>query len=317
MKTSIWSTVQLKLRRVNANNIDVRREKREEQARSRAGSAQPLQVKTMLPQTCRIPRIWWNFTKTARSIAQSDVIVVSIGKSGRTWLRVFLYSYFSELDNRSFTMNRGDFGDKIPKVVLTHDLWEVATARKLKHRLLGRYLIPRRERREKRILLLARDPRDVIVSLYFQMTKRSYRYRGTLSELIRHPKSGIEMIVGIMNRWMSEWAERAAFKLVRYEDCQRDTAKVFREVLAFVGFQEIDESILGRSIKFSSFDNMKRMEAAGEFRTQILTPGNIDDPESFKVRRGLVGGYKDYLSPQDLLYLDEVIAHLDKRYGYN
>ena len=40
---------------------------------------------------------------------------------------------------------------------------------------------------------------------------------------------------------------------------------------------------------------MKKLEAAGAFDSKILKPGNVTDPESFKVRRGKVGGYREYL----------------------
>ena len=41
---------------------------------------------------------------------------------------------------------------------------------------------------------------------------------------------------------------------------------------------------------------MQKLEAAGAFDSNILHPGDVRDPESFKVRRGKVGGYREYLS---------------------
>jgi hypothetical protein len=64
---------------------------------------------------------------------------------------------------------------------------------------------------------------------------------------------------------------------------------------------------------------MKKLEAAGQFkaRAEILSPGNVDDPESYKTRRGVVVGFRDYLSADDMRYIDQAIARLDKRYGYD
>jgi hypothetical protein len=164
----------------------------------------------------------WNLTREAHRYKEADAIVVTLGKSGRTWLRVFLYAYFGAVDKREFTLKADQLaGSKVPKLVFTHDLWSYTTARKFKDRLRGRHMIPRLESRTKSIILMIRDPRDVIVSLFFQVTKRShqYQYKGVLSEMIRHPKFGIDSIVDVMNTWMAEWGGRENLKLLRYEDC--------------------------------------------------------------------------------------------------
>lgn len=258
-----------------------------------------------------------NFSSKASYYSDADAIVVSIPKSGRTWLKVFLYSYFCMLHGRSFTVDEKEiFASTIPKVIFTHDRWEHMVLARFKDRVRGKFLVPAEAAALKPILLLARDPRDVIVSLFFQLTKREGRYEGGISEMIRHPKYGIYTIIGVMNRWMEEWHGRARLKLVRYEDCRADTEKSFQEVLMFLGFGPINASIFTRALKFSSFDNMKTMERNGQFQTGALQPGDVTDPDSFKVRRGLVGGYRSYLSPEDAGFCDRAMAELDERYGY-
>jgi hypothetical protein len=261
----------------------------------------------------------WNLTKRARQFSEADAIITSVPKSGRTWLRVFLYSFFAALEGRPFSLRPKEFaGPRTPRLVFTHDLWAHLTAPRLWDRLRGRHLIPPRERQAKPILLLSRDPRDVVVSLFFELTRRNRRrsFHGELSEMIRDPKFGVETIVGIMNSWMTEWGDRSNFKLVRYEDCRFNPDKSFRDVLSFLGFDQIDESIFARSLEFSSFDNMKKMEATRQVRSSKLTPGDITDPDSFKVRRGKVGGYKEYLGPKDIAHLDKAISRLHQRYAY-
>jgi hypothetical protein len=36
----------------------------------------------------------------------------------------------------------------------------------------------------------------------------------------------------------------------------------------------------------------------------MLRTSSAADPESFKVRRGKVGGFRDYLAPDDIAYID-------------
>ncbi|HWP59046.1 MAG TPA: sulfotransferase domain-containing protein [Candidatus Acidoferrales bacterium] len=265
--------------------------------------------------------IRWNLSdKKTRRFASADAIVVTLPKSGTTWLRVFLYSYFSGLDRREFTMNAEDFTPgKIPRIVITQDLFFHVTEPKLLARLRGRHLIPPRQRREKPILLLVRDPRDVMVSLYFELSKKSVRRKfvGELGEMIEHPKFGIRMIVEIMNSWIREWADKPNFKLIHYETCRTESERTFREVLHFLGFKEIDEPVLQQSLQFASFENMQKLEAQHKIPIGELLRTDVKDPESFRVRRGKIGGYRDYFDSDRLLVLERAIAHLDRRYGYN
>jgi hypothetical protein len=253
----------------------------------------------------------------ARRYDRALGVVVSIPKSGRTWLRVFLHAYCCMLERREFTLDPNELAaSQMPEFVFTHDLWQHLKTARWKDSLRGKHLVPPRAVESKPILLLARDPRDVVVSLFFQLSKRTGQFRGTLSEIVADRRFGIEAIVEIMNSWMEEWGERSNFLLLRYEDCHRNTRRAFAAMLAFFGFTEIDEEALAQSIQFSSFENMKAMEVNRKFKTGILLPRDTGDPDSFKVRRGLVGGYKQYLTAQDLIYIERALACLDPRFGY-
>jgi hypothetical protein len=47
---------------------------------------------------------------------------------------------------------------------------------------------------------------------------------------------------------------------------------------------------------------------ANRYRHKLI-PSDSDNPDSYKVRRGKVGGYSDYLSAEDIAYCDEVLKH--------
>jgi hypothetical protein len=258
-----------------------------------------------------------NLSSRARYYDAADAIFVSVPKSGRTWLRVFFYRYYSAVCDVNFTLNEKEiFAGPLPKLIFTHDMWEHRATARPKDRWRGKHLVPPRAAREKKIVLLARDPRDVLVSLFFQQSKRMHRYAGTLSDMLRHPRFGVRLIVDVMNAWMAEWGSRSNCRLVRYEDCKRDEAGSFRALIVFLSPGAVDETAFGRALEFSSFDSMKAMEAAGKFDTRILAPADRADPESFKVRRGQVGGYGEYFSESDLEYIEDELARLDNRYGY-
>ena len=122
-------------------------------------------------------------------------------------------------------------------------------------------------------------------------------------------------MIEIMNGWLKEWSGQPNFLLLRYEDLQRTPEESFRKLLSFLG-DNIDPDAFAHALEFSRFGNMKKMETAGAFASKILQPTDVADPESFKVRRGKVGGFTDYLLEDDLVYANQAITRLDPRFGY-
>ena len=48
-----------------------------------------------------------------------------------------------------------------------------------------------------------------------------------------------------------------------------------------------------------------------------MQPGEKGNPDSYKVRRTKVGGYRDYFSPNEAAQIDELVARdLARCYGY-
>ena len=271
-----------------------------------------------LPPRWRYPR--WNFSRHAATFRAADAFVVSIQKSGRTWVRVFLTAYLAE-------RGRAHPALAIPRLVYTHDLWEHAAKERRGERLRGKWLIPRAAALGKPILLVARDPRDVMVSLFFHLQKRSATFQGDLPALLRHPVFSVERVVAIMNRWLDEWRDHPRLHLLRYEDARRDPEAVFAGALRFLlPDGPLDTGALRRAVEIASFENMRRLESGdtraagselvGDLHKEALRPKDADDPDSYKVRRGKVGGYADYLTPADVEYLDRALEQLDPRYGY-
>jgi len=50
---------------------------------------------------------------------------------------------------------------------------------------------------------------------------------------------------------------------------------------------------------------------------QRVRPGDGGNPDSFKVRRGKVGGYRDYFTPEQIRVIDAMVEdRLDPVFGY-
>src|SRR6184192_3527249 len=175
-----------------------------------------------------------NFSSRAPELSGGQAIILSIPKSGRTWVRTFLCAYFCKRYGREFTLEPERYVEPgIPRLIFSHDLFEHRTKGDLWDRIRGKYLVPKKELRRAKIILLVRDPRDCFVSLYVQMTRRDPSApakfkRETLSNLLRDKRFGISGIIRTMNDWLHEFAGLNSFMMIRYEALRASPAEHYR-----------------------------------------------------------------------------------------
>jgi hypothetical protein len=262
----------------------------------------------------------WKISKNHHRYRNADVLILSIGKSGRTWLRVLVNKYLSLASGVPFSLEDLSHEDPtLPSVVFAHEMWTHYTKATPWQRFRQKFIIPERMLRDKGVVLLYRDPRDVVVSMYFQLTKRSplraqYEHM-SLSEFIRDEKFGIKNIVRVQNEWLRRLKDHPRNMMLRFEDIKADTEEALTRIIAFTGM-EGDAALIKEAVEFSAFENMRKMEAKGGFKQTSMTPGDPNDPSSFKVREGKVGGYARHFGEEDLQYLNDAVKELDRVFGY-
>ena len=237
--------------------------------------------------------------------------VVSFPKSGRTWLRVMLAKYYAlcydvPVSTNTFKMHKAN--RDVPFIHFTH-LKDGKESGEARARRLAQL-------KDKRIVFLVRDPRDVIVSYFFQQTKRKQLFKGDMSTFVRDAQYGVNAIVEYMNDVLRAQASFEEFLMIRYEDIHKDPGGILRQVVAFFG-ADVDSVLIDESVEYAKFENMKKLEKKRELDEYRMQPGDKDDKESFKVRKGKVGGYTEYLSNEDQAYVDEVLKDLDPSFGYS
>jgi len=101
--------------------------------------------------------------------------------------------------------------------------------------------------------------------------------------------------------------------LVRYEDLHADTPGEIRRILAFIGVPHVSDASVTEAIEFASLQNMQKIERTGTYN--VARPPDAADPNSYKARRGKVGGYVDHLSADDLAFCNALIAEQCPFYG--
>jgi len=256
-----------------------------------------------------------------KGIHSPDVYVLSYPKCGRTWLRLMMGKALAlhfGLDNINplQTDEMAKTNARIPLLKFTHDDQpNLKTPAELKTN--------KTEYRGKKVIFLVRDIRDVVVSYYFELTKRQTvnphypPYQGDLSSFLRYTQGSLDTIIRYFNLWAENRTIPADFLLLRYEDITANAEHELRKVFDFLGLSEIKADTIRQAVEFARFDNMRKLEESGELASFRLQPGNKQDPESYKTRRGIVEGFRDYLSEEDIHYLDDKIkAELSAYFGY-
>ena len=252
-----------------------------------------------------IPAQWWSWYRDWIS----EAALVSFPKSGRTWVRVMLGKAIAlhyrvpASEDLLLLRKLSRVHPKLPEIQVTHDGLP-------HHRTPEEVGRAGQDFAGKRVIFLVRDPRDVVVSLYFHRTKRDESvgggfYRGTISQFIREDLGSLRTIIRYYNAWERARDRTGAFLQVRYEDLQSAPGAQLRRILEFIGIADPSDAVIAAAVEFAAFDNMRALEK--EKVLSPLTPANEDDLESFKTRRGVVGGFRDYLKQEDIEWMDELI----------
>ena len=156
-----------------------------------------------------------------------------------------------------------------------------------------------------RLVYLERDPRDVLVSLYYQVTGRMrdrFDYQGTLSDFVRDDYFGARVLCGYREMWDRIASTELKDRILRvtYEECHADFGGVLSRILDHYGFPRRNDEI-ARAVEASRFSSMREIELSGKYPDGWLRARQ----GAPKVREGRIGGYKDALSVEDLRYIAE------------
>jgi len=246
---------------------------------------------------------------------RADVVIVSFGKSGRTWLRVMISHLFRVMYKLPANAVLGfdnfhNLNHEVPKMFFTHDNYikDFTGDFETKAPFYN-----------KQVMLLARDPRDVAVSQFFQWKFRvkptkiainNYPPRGSdisLFDFVMGDNGGsMQAVTQYLNLWAQEVDKMEYFHLVRYEDLRARPREELRLMLDFMGV-DATEAQVNAAVDYSSYENMKKMEGSQQLRLAggRMMPRDKDNPDSFKVRRAKVGGYRDYFTDEEVVAIDK------------
>lgn len=159
----------------------------------------------------------------------------------------------------------------------------------------------------KAVIFIMRDPRDTLVSAYFQASKRIRSFEGEIGQFVRSSERGIRKWIAYHNLWHVHRPNLRSFHLVRYESLHADPAGTLRGVLEAIGLRDVTDGELAQAVEFARFDNLKKLESTASVRAAALRPKDQSDPDSFKVRKGRVGSFRQSLGPDDIAFIEDAL----------
>jgi hypothetical protein len=254
----------------------------------------------------------------------ADALIVSHTKSGRTWLRVMIsYLYHLRYGTPASEIidydNLHKINPAIPRLYFNRDT---------RVPILGRHQRYVQVSAGKKVLFLVRDPRDVAVSFYFHVcnraSERELSRKGisaearslSLYQFATNEELGIPRIISHFNRWHEEMQGMPSTLVIHYEQMRAEPLLTLGTIMRFLD-RPFTEEELRQAVEFASFDSLSRKEKDGFFASGRMRPTNPEDAGTFKVRRGKVGGYRDYFTEEENAVIDTMVREqLHPFYGY-
>jgi hypothetical protein len=161
---------------------------------------------------------------------------------------------------------------------------------------------------------LVRDPRDVVVSHFHQVTKRSrnpFVFK-SISDFVKDDILGFNRIIHYYNLWFSQKEIPKDFLLIKYEDLLNEGVDTLSEINKFFNI-DITKDKIEKIYSESSADKMRKKEKENKLE------GFKDfgkERDKLKVRNAKIGGFINELSEDDILFCNKEMKLLNSYYNY-
>lgn len=270
--------------------------------------------------------------------------LASYPKSGNTWLRLFLESLIT--GSNSFDINKlknctihaasrsrfdrildiesGDLTDeeitrvrprlygieaqqaKSSLLSKVHDAWELTSA--------GEALFPPEVTLG--AIYIVRDPRDVAVSMAHHVNHPIDKVIERMANPVAQAEDNRRCMPEKLPQRLLSWSRHVEswlnapvkLLLLKYEDMLQQPEKCFGEAAHFLGFDASPDAIAA-AVNAVRFDRLQRTEETNGFIEKPLAAARF-------FRRGIAGGWRDSLTPEQIQRIEADHQRVMKNLGY-
>ncbi|XP_044515320.1 sulfotransferase 2A1-like [Gracilinanus agilis] len=226
----------------------------------------------------------------------TDIFLVSYPKSGTTWMQHIL----------SLMLNKEDFQNqnsiptyiRVPFVEISSFKieWDKMLAPRLfASHLPANFFINNLKNSKTRVVLLARNPKDVLVSYYhFHKITKVLPDFNSFDDFFHQFVEGKVFYGPWFNHtksWLDVCHELNSF-LITYEDLSQEPCQVIQNLANFLG-EKLKPDDLESILHYSSFSYMSQNDSLNYSSSKIF-----DHSKGKFFRKGVTGNWKEYFSPE-------------------
>ncbi|XP_073836856.1 sulfotransferase 1 family member D1-like [Musca autumnalis] len=240
-------------------------------------------------------------------VREDDVFIVTYIKCGTTWMQETAWLLLNNLDfEKSKELSQTarspfiDFHGIIPNVPNLIEYSKTLPSPRLLKTHMPANLLPKQIWQNKtKIIYVARNCKDVVVSAY-HFAKNLQLWRGDniedfVNDFLNDNILYCNYWTHIVDFWKMRNEENIFF--VTYEEMKRDLGGVIRRLCAFLQRPQLSEEELLHTVDYLSFNKMKENDKTNI--TTALKEHIKTAKEDFQfMRRGIVGSFKDELTPE-------------------
>ena len=237
-------------------------------------------------------------------VQDGDVFVVTYPRSGTTWTEQIVHLLVNEGKQGEQRLT-----DAVPWLeTLPHrpkgmiEFLKTMQSPRLFTSHLPYSLMPHFGNKTAKIVYVARNPKDVAISTYFH-NQSKLGYEGSWEEhfnLFLYNDVGFGSYFDHILPWWQASLSDNHILFIKYEDMKHDHASHVAKIGYFLG-REMDTQLIDTVVTLSSFQSMK----SNETTNFDWIPQKVDKPKHF--RKGDIGDWKNYFSPEQSRQMDDLI----------
>ena len=136
-------------------------------------------------------------------------------------------------------------------------------------------------------------------------------------EFVMNPEIGLPSLIEFLNTWERNLKKVEHSMITRYEDLRTHPAETLQKIMTFFE-QDFSDAEIEAAVAFGSFDNMRQLESSRVLSRGGFSAYRSDDPETAKVRRGQMLGYRNDFDADKVAEMDRLVAErLSPSFGYS
>ncbi|XP_070582128.1 sulfotransferase 1B1-like isoform X1 [Ptychodera flava] len=249
-------------------------------------------------------------------VRSTDIFLITYPKSGTTWTRKIITLVMNDANEEMIQANipismkasLPEFHRNLNEEPWYKKLEKTNGRRFIPTHLAPSLLPPQVFEKPVKVIYVARNPKDAAVSYYHHyMTspdEMPYKWEDYLSIF----RSKNMAYGGDWGSHVIPWWERRNnlnVLFMKYEDMVKDLRKCVKEIAAFLEQDHLSDEQIDKIVKLCSFEYMKK-NPKDRCDRYLIDTWKVDPSKSPFVRKGKVGGWKEYFTEAQNEEFDQV-----------